>query len=310
MRKQSTLGTPLDLELLSVFCRVAETSSFVQTGRELDMTTSAVSKRISRLEARLDVQLLTRTTRRVVPTDAGLELYQRGVAILGAVEEAQDAVSMFTHRLRGVLRVSGPMTLGEFHLAPLLPEFTERYPEIQLDLVLSDRWVNLVDEHFDLAVRVGQLPDSTLRVRRMGKAPMVVVGSPEYFARHGRPELPADLLGHRCIRYSLTPVGREWRFHVDGRPTTIPVNAQVHLNNGGAICAAAVGGRGVARLPLFCVEDAIDSGRLEVVLADFAPPPFDVVAIYPPAKKLPAKTRAFIDFIAPRLRRRLRQKVS
>jgi DNA-binding transcriptional LysR family regulator len=144
----------------------------------------------------------------------------------------------------------------------------------------------------------------------MGKAPMVVVGSPEYFARHGRPELPADLLGHRCIRYSLTPVGREWRFHVDGRPTTIPVNAQVHLNNGGAICAAAVGGLGVARLPLFCVEDAIDSGRLEVVLADFAPPPFDVVAIYPPAKKLPAKTRAFIDFIAPRLRRRLRQKVS
>jgi len=305
MRKQSPLGTALDLELLSVFCRVLETRSFAGTAREMDVTTSAVSKRVSRLEARLDVQLLTRTTRRVAPTDAGLALYERAVEILSAVEEAEDAVSRITLRPRGVLRVSLPVTLGRLHVAPLLPIFAEEHPDLRLELVLSDRRVNLIEERFDLAVRVGRLEDSTLRARRMGKAPVVVVGAPAYLETHGRPQVPADLLGHRCIRYSLTPAEQEWRFQIDGKEQAIPVNTQVRMNNGGAIAEAVVGGLGLGRVPWFIAKGGVASGALEVVLAEHAPRPLDVVAVYPPSRRIPAKTRAFIDFLAPRLKRRL-----
>lgn len=302
MRKQSVAPGSLleDLGSLSVFVRVVEQRSLTSAARSLDVTTSSISKRIAKLEERLGVRLLERTTRRVRLTEAGQGFYERCIAILRAVEDAEAAVTSIGGEPRGTLRVSVPVIFGERHLAPLLPSLLERHPHLRLDVSLSDRFVSLVEEGYDVAVRIGKLADSTLKVKTLATIREWVVASPSYLERRGVPRTPADLADHDCIRYSLLPAQREWRFRRGKRVETPPVGGRLMMSHGGAICEAAIAGAGIARLPSFIADEAIASGALRTVLDEWTSEG-QVVAVYPAGRQPQPKVQAFVRFLASRL---------
>ena len=289
-----------------IFARVVETRSFTAAARSLDTTTSAVSKRIARLEERLGARLVERTTRRVSPTDAGVAFYERCARILADIDDAEVAVARFGREPRGTLRVSMPVIFGELHMAPLVPEFAARFPEVRLDLSLSDRMVNMLEEGFDMSVRISSMNDSSLVARKIGNAWGVVVASPAYLKKNGTPKVPSDLSAHECIRYSLITAQRDWRFRVRGRDVSIPVRSRLQMNHGGAIREAAIAGLGLARLPHFAVARALREGQLVAVLEEFLQSDLGVFAVYPAGKQPRPTVRAFADFLAAKLPQRLR----
>lgn len=295
-----------DLQALAVFVRVVEHRSLTAAGKSLGVSTSSVSKRVARLEDRLGVRLLERTTRRVRLTEAGQTFYERCVAILRAVDDAEAAVTHIGGVPRGTLRLSAPTIFGERHIAPLLPDFLEQHPHLRVDVSFSDRFVNLVEEGFDAAVRIGTLQDSSLKARKLARVDQLVVGSPGYFEARGVPRRPEDLADHECMMYGLTTVAREWKLQKGKRTHTPAVQGRVVMNHGGAIRAAAVAGAGLARLPRFIVDDALRDGSLRSVLDDYAGDPLEIVAVYPAGKQPLPKTQAFIRFLAKRLPERLR----
>jgi DNA-binding transcriptional LysR family regulator len=303
MRKQSATGDLLDIAL---FARVVEGRSFSTAARALGTTTSAVSKRIARLEERLGARLLERTTRRVAPTDAGAAFYARAARILADVDEAEHAVASLGGTPRGTLRVSAPVIFGERHLAALLPEFLRRFPDVRLDLSLSDRFVDLLEEHYDVALRIGPLGEGSLVRVRVGSTAAIVVASPDYLERAGRPSVPADLTDHNCIRYSLVTAAREWRFKGPRGEISVPVVGNLEVNHGGAMREAAIAGLGVARLPHFLVADALASGVLVPLLADHRLPPAGVHLVYLQGAAPLPKVRSFVDVIGAALRERMR----
>lgn len=289
-----------------IFTRVVETRSFTAAARGLDTTTSAVSKRIARLEERLGVRLVERTTRRVSPTDAGVAFYERCARILAEIDDAEVAVARFGREPRGTLRVSVPVIFGELHIAPLIPDFAARFPEVRLDMSLSDRLVNMLEEGFDMSVRISSMNDSALVARKLAGAAGVVVASPAYLREHGTPKTPSDLSAHECIRYSLLTAQRDWRFHVRGRDVSIPVRSRLIVNHGGAIREAAIAGLGLARLPHFAVAHALRDGHLVTVLDEFIKTDLGIFAVYPAGKQPRPTVRAFTDFLAAKLPARLR----
>jgi DNA-binding transcriptional LysR family regulator len=288
-----------DVQAMVIFARVVQSRSFTRAASELGTSTSAVSKRIARLEERAGARLLARTTRHVAPTEAGLALYERCLRILREVEDAELLVLGLSDVPRGLLRVSAPVYFGELYVAPLVAGLLREQPELKLELSLTDRFVDLVAEGFDLAVRIGPVSSTSLMARKLARTRVVACAAPSYLERRGRPVVPKDLLDHDCLRYSLDPLRNNWRFKgKGGSPISIPVTGGFECNHGGALRQAAIAGLGIALLPLFYAVDAIERGELLTVLDEYCDAEIDIQAVYPTGKLLPPKTRACIDWLA------------
>jgi DNA-binding transcriptional LysR family regulator len=286
---------------LEAFVKVAETRSFSEAARQLRVAKSAVSRHVSALEAELGARLFHRTTRSLHLTEAGRGYFERAARILSDLEDADRAVSSLQAAPRGRLRLSAPMSFGFLHLAPALADFMLRYPEVEVDVAMSDRFVDLVNEGFDVAVRIGALEDSSLIARRLAPARRAICASPAYLAGRGAPQAPDDLKGHDCLFNSNLPAAREWRFATpDGAPWPVAVEGRFSANNGDAMRVAALRGLGLANLPTFIVGADLQAGTLVTVLEAFVTQDLSINAVYPHARHLSPTVRAFVDFLADR----------
>jgi DNA-binding transcriptional LysR family regulator len=285
---------------MAVFARVVEAQSFTAAATQLGMSRSAVSKTIAALEDRLGARLLHRTTRRLAQTEVGQAFYERCARIVAEAEEAELAVSHLQTTPRGTLRISAPVSFGILHLAPALPDFLKRYRELRVDIGLADRMVDLIEEGYDVALRIGALPDSSLVARLIGDNHMVLCAAPAYWQRRSRPVEPRDLTQHDCLTYAYQHNPNEWPFvGPDGR-FTVRVGGPLGSNNGDLSLDAALAGVGVVLLPCFLCGAHLASGRLEPALSNWMPPPTGIHAVYPHGRHLSAKVRAFVDFLVER----------
>ena len=284
---------------MSVFVRVVEAESFSAAARSLKLTPSAVSKLVSRLEDRLGARLLNRTTRRLSLSEEGRAFYQRCLPILAAIEEAERAVTELHAEPRGLLKVNSSTAFGQYHISPLIPEFTAKYPDLRIQLTLTDSIVNLVEEEVDVAIRIGELPDSSLIARKLAPARRVVAGAPSYLGRVGTPKSPDDLKDHNCLTLSFETSLNQWEFAGPDGPRRMRVSGNYETNNATAMHAAALDGLGLIRSADFIVGPDIRAGRLIPVLTDFetdrAP---NIYAVYSHARHLSPKVRAFVDLLA------------
>jgi DNA-binding transcriptional LysR family regulator len=291
------------LEDLRLFTLVAEGRSFTRAADRLGLSKSAASRRIAELETRLGARLFNRTTRHISLTQVGEGFYQRVSQILEALEEAERSVASQHAAPRGRLKLAAPMSFGIQHLSSAVAEFMERYPEVEVDMELSDRFVDLIDEGFDMAVRIGRLKDSSLVARRLCPVRVVLCASPTYLARRGIPQVPADLANHDCLIYTNMQSPEQWVFRAaPGSEETrnIRVNGRLHANNGDALREAALTGQGLVLLPTFIVGEELSRGRLMPVLGDYLLSQSAVHAVYPANRHLSPKVRAFVDFLAGR----------
>jgi len=285
------------LSELEVFARVVEVGSFTGAAEAMRLSKSAVSKHVTRLEDRLGVRLLNRTTRRLSLTEVGQAFYERCTGILTDLEEAEAAASHLSEAPRGVLRVAAPMTFGIKHVAPLLPKFLEQHEGLKVDLNLNDRMVDIVDEGFDLAIRITRLKDSSLIARKLTSARTVVAASPDYWNRRGRPQKPADFKDHDCLIYTMLPSPNDWEFETKKGTESVRVKGSLSANNGDALIKAAAKGIGITRAPIFLFDDELKSGRLEIVSGAWEEYSVNIYAVYPHARHLSPKVRAFVDFL-------------
>lgn len=287
------------LDEVRAFIAVAEARSFTQGARKLAVSSAQASKLVARLENRLGARLLNRTTRDVSLTDVGRAYLDRGREVLESFE-ALEASVRDQDGPTGTLRISAPISFGASELAPALLEFAAVCPNVALDVALSDRLVNLVEEGFDVAVRIGRLPDSSLVARRLAAVRLVTCAAPGYLARAGTPLTPADLAGHEVILDSNMRDPTVWRFGLDSAPREVRVSGRLRFN-GAEICAeAAAAGFGITRGPAFALAGALRDGRLVPILCDQESELIHVHAVYPHARHLAAKVRAFVDFLAKR----------
>lgn len=289
------------LTAMAVYARVVEEGSFSRAAQSLGLSKSAVSKQVGRLEDRLGVRLLNRTTRRLSLTEAGTAFYEGCRQLVADAEAAEAAVSHLASAPRGTLRVNAPMSFGQLHVAPAVPEFLASYPELSVDLQLNDRTVDLVQEGYDMAVRIGQLPDSSLIARRLAPLRRVAVAAPDYLDRRGRPSHPRELAGHDCLIYSYLASGREWRFHGREGELRVQVEGRLEANNGDALLAAARQGAGIAWQPTFICGDDLRAGRLECLFPEWHDDDnVGIFAVFPASRNLSPKVRVFVDFLARR----------
>jgi DNA-binding transcriptional LysR family regulator len=288
------------LQAMHLFTRVVDTGSFTAAAEQLSISRALASKLMQNLEDSLGVRLLNRTTRRLSLTEPGQSFYQRVSDVLARLAEAEAEATELQIDPRGRLRVSAPIPFSNVHLAPALADFQRLHPRVEIELILNDRRVDLVEEGFDVAIRISQLADSTLIARKITPCRMAAVASPSYLAAHGEPGSPADLARHQCLRYTLTPNSEVWEFERAGTTIQVPAHARIAVNNGDFIASAAVASMGIARLPTFIVEDHLRSGRLRRVLPDWTLPSLGVYAVYPQTRALPAKTRRLIDYLVER----------
>ncbi len=290
------------LEEIETFVAVAEAGGIGTGAERLGVAKSAVSRRLKDLEARLGVRLVNRTTRRLSLTETGRSYYERAVSLLADLEEADQAAAAVHGTLRGRMRVAAPLSFGTRHLAPAITEFLCQHVELTIDLDLNDRRVDLIDDGFDLAVRIGQLEDSTLIARKLFDVRSVVCASPDYLARHGTPKRPEDLAGHTGFVYTNSPERLAWGWtDADGERRSVQLQpGRLASNNGDLLTMAAEAGLGVSIQPSFLVCDAIEARRLVPLLTDVAWRPAACYAVYPPGRHLSAKVRALVDFLAAR----------
>jgi DNA-binding transcriptional LysR family regulator len=289
-----------ELDDIRAFVEVAEAGGFGRAAKRLGVSKSIVSRRIARLEADLGARLLSRTTRGISPTEAGLEFKARGERILLDLEEARDAVARQGGEVVGRLRVSVPLTFGVRHVAPLLAELAARHPKLEIEAAYSDRFVDLIAERFDAAIRLGALKDSSLIARRIAAVHGIVVASPSYLARNGRPRIPEDLQKHACLIYTGTSDPGLWRFRSGRRWVTIRPEGRLRADNGDAILAAATAGLGIAVLPTFLASSSLRDGTLEPLLLDYPLPEGAMHVVRPPGAHLPGKVRVLIDRLVER----------
>lgn len=280
-----------------ILVAVVETRSFTQAARRLGVSPGQASKMITRLEGQLGVQLLMRTTRAVSPTDAGRAYYERIRDLLDELDSLDASVRNASGAAAGRIRLSAPETFGVTRLAPVLIDFVVAWPDIQLDVQFSDRRVNLVDDGFDLAIRIGNPGDSTLMSRRLCDARIVTVASPVYLAAHAEPHSPADLGSHVCIIDTNFNEPLLWSYGTGGAVAAAPVNGRLRFSNAQACLFAARAGQGVARLPTFVAGEALRDGALVTLLADYEPAPLGVFALYPAGRRLTRKVRVLIDHL-------------
>jgi DNA-binding transcriptional LysR family regulator len=290
------------LRSIEVFARVAATGSFSAAGRALGLSQTMVTKHIAALEARLGAPLVHRTTRRIALTEAGQRYLEAGERILADMEAADTAITADRIDPVGLLRVNAPVSFGTDYIAPVLPDFAKLYPHITVDLALNDRLVDLVEEGWDLAVRIGQLADSQLTARRLAPCTTVVCAAPSYLAEHGTPRAIADLSQHNCLGYTLSrPVGVErWSFGTRG-DVHVGIAGNLRANNGDALRKAAIAGQGIIYQPRFIVADALRSGELVALTLDQPPLTLGgIFGVYPPGRNPPAKVRVLLDFLIAR----------
>lgn len=288
---------------MRVFAAVVDAGSFVGAADELDMSKAAVSRIVSELEARLGVRLLHRTTRRLSLTTEGEVFVDRCRELLVAVGEAEAEVSERSGQAVGVLKISAPVSFGVLRLAPLWGGFLAAHPQIQLDITLSDRVVDLVDEGFDLAVRIARLESSSLVSRRLSATRMVLCASPEYLRKHGTPRDPSALAGHTVLAYSLLAAGDTWEFQGPDGAVAVKVRPRMHTNSGDTCRAVALDHKGIVLQPSFLVGEDLQAGRLVELLPDYRSHELGVYAVYPTRKHVLPKVRLLIDYLAQALER-------
>jgi len=287
------------LEIMRVFVVVAEEQGFAPAARRLAMSPPAVTRAVSALEERIGTRLLHRTTRVVRLTEAGTRFLADCKRILGEIEEAQASAAGLHAEPRGQLAVTAPVMFGRMHVAPIVFDFLARHPRLTLRTLFVDRVVDMIDEGLDVAVRIAELPDSSLHAVRVGSVRRVVCASPDYLAAHGAPRTPADLSKLDAIAFSLGGSAEEWSF-ASGEMVSPPT--QLVVNSLDVAVAAAVAGRGVARVLSYQIAPELRAGRLEIVLAQFEPPPVPISVVYAEGRRAAAKVRAFVDFAVARLR--------
>jgi DNA-binding transcriptional LysR family regulator len=289
-----------DLERMAIFARVVEAKSFSAAARELGLSKSVVSKQVTRLEKSVGARLLNRTTRAMSLTEAGTVLYDYCARIVEELDQARNAMGLLHSAPRGLLRISASVAFGTMHIAPALPEFLARHPEVRIDMAIADRFVDLAEEGFDLAIRIAQDPGQNLVARRLAPVNRKICATPGYFAIHGIPETPAELERLNCLTYTHFNPQDPWRLRGPAGDISVAASGNLRLNDDEALSKAVLGGLGVALLPTFIVGEDIQSGRLQAVLSDYVPLERQVYAVYLPNRHLPAKVRAFIDFLLER----------
>ena len=286
---------------LTAFARVVEAGSFAGAAERLGVSVSSVSRAVADLEAHLDARLLNRTTRRLSLTETGQAFFERCVQLLADLEDAETAVSSASIVPRGTLRITCSATFGARHLAPAIAAFAGRHPQIRFDVELSERVVDIVEEGFDLAVRVGASGSQNLVGRVIGTTQIVCCAAPSYLAGHGEPRVPEDLANHVCLTYEYSPTRNVWTFRdADGREHQVRIAGSMHANNGQFNEALAAEGVGIAREPDFIIGPDVRAGRLKPILREFEPPPLNIYVVYPSRRHLSAKVRAFADFLVER----------
>ncbi|MEQ8816489.1 MAG: LysR family transcriptional regulator [Thalassobaculum sp.] len=289
------------LSILQTFVTVAETGSFTTAAERLGLSRAMTSRHVQTLEDRLGVRLLQRTTRRVSPTEAGLGYLERARRLLADFEEAETEVRGERAAPRGTLRVNAPVSFGRTHLAGALPGFLARYPDLTVEVTVNDRVVDLIEEGFDVAIRIGRLGDSSLVARRLGTVGTWMAASPGYLARRGAPSTPGDLTGHDCIGYAYSAdVTR--LVHADGREASVRFDGPLTANNGDLVTEAAAGGAGIVMQPDFILAPYLADGRLVPVLPDWSRQDLGVYAVHHQSRHVAAKVRAFVDHLVERFR--------
>jgi DNA-binding transcriptional LysR family regulator len=286
------------LRAFEVFAAVVGQGSFARAADKLETSPANVTRYVSELEQALGARLLNRTSRRLSLTETGKTLYDRALSILEDVAEAEAVASTASIQPRGRLRINAPLSFGIRYLAPLWPRFVARYPDIELDVSLGDRVVDLVEEGYDLAVRISRGGSSAVVSRKLATTRHIVCASPRYVARHGTPVNPDDLREHACITYTYPDPGEEWRLLDDaGTEHAVAVRSIMQTNNGDTLRAAALAGLGIVRLPTFMVGDDLRQGALVHLMTAYRTPETDVLAVYPSRRHLSAKVRVMVDFL-------------
>ena len=290
---------------MEVLVAAVEAGSFSAAARRLGMPLTTVSRKVSDLEAHLRARLLNRSSRKLTLTEAGRSYLEACKRILEDINEAERAATGEFSAPKGELIITAPIVFGRLHVVPIAADFLKAYPDVDIRFVLADRFVNLLEDHIDLAVRIGELPDSSLVATRIGAVRRVVCGSPSYFAEHGIPKTPADLATHDCITFQGLSWPDAWIFTTATGQASIPVHSRLVVNTASAAIDAAIAGAGITRVLSYQVADAIRAGTLAIVLDKFESAPSPISFVYGGQGFLPLKLRAFLDFAMPRLKARL-----
>ncbi|MDH3352629.1 MAG: LysR family transcriptional regulator [Gammaproteobacteria bacterium] len=283
---------------MRTFVAVISEGSFSGAAERLNMSPQLVSKYVGQLETRLGARLLNRSTRRLSITEAGQAYFDRCQYVLAEIDEMESAVGDAATAARGTLRINAPMTFGTLHLSRAIAEYQCGQPEVTVDLTLDDRVVDIVSEGYDIAIRIGQLQESSLVARKLAPVRLVVCGSADYLAERGVPVSPDDLHAHDCLRYTLSSDHSRWRFSDGGETHDVRVSGSFSANNGDVLRLAALAGTGLVLQPTFIVGDDIRSGRLQLVLEDYEIEPMGVYAVYAHRQYLSGKVRTFVEFLA------------
>ncbi|VAW67342.1 Transcriptional regulator, LysR family [hydrothermal vent metagenome] len=286
-----------DLIELRSFMAVVESGGFKRAADILNASTAAISRRVSALERSLDTRLLNRTTRQIDLTEAGKQFYEDLQHIFCALDEAEERLHNEHKTPRGSLRIAAPQSFGTLCFAPVLPDFMNRYPEIEVKLQLDDRLTDIVAEGIDIAIRIGAPKDSSLVASCIAAIPRVFCASPDYLQKHGEPEQPAELAAHNCLHYNQLSMKEEWSYEKKGKMYSFRAGGTLSTNNGEVLRDAAIAGIGITLLPKFIVSDALRTGRLKAVLTDYYPKPFGLYAVRPSRKFTPLRIKRLIEFL-------------
>lgn len=289
------------MDLLSpmrTFVRVVEAGSFTAVASEQNSTQPTISRQIAALEEHLGARLLTRTTRALTLTDDGRAFYEHALRVLEAVAEAEGVVGRRRGKPTGLLRLATPVVFGRLHVVPRLPAFLARFPDVSVEVVMSDSFADLVEQGIDVAIRVGEVTDPGLIAKRIGIVRRVTVAAPAYLERHRAPKTPADLVDHECIVYTRLVTGNRWTFETPTGPVTVEVSGRFKADNSEAVREGVLGGLGIAVIPAFAFRDEVETGAVRVLLKGFEPRQLPMHAVYPSRRLVPLKVRAIIEYLA------------
>jgi DNA-binding transcriptional LysR family regulator len=289
-----------DLQRMAIFARVVQDKSFSAAGRSLNLSKSLVSKQVTQLEKSVGARLLNRTTRALSLTEAGAVFYEHCLRIVEELEEAKLAVGRLHSEPRGLLRISAPVAFGRLHIATAIPPFLAAYPELKIDMVTTDRFVDLAEEGYDVVVRIVDQPTPNVVARKLAPVNRKMVGTPEYFARYGVPQAPADLEKHNCLTYTYFSPHGVWRLRGPDRDISVQTTGNMRVNDDDVLAEAVLHGLGVSLLPTFIIGKDLQAGRLQSVLSEYIPVERHIYAVYLANRFVPAKVRAFIDSLLER----------
>jgi DNA-binding transcriptional LysR family regulator len=285
---------------MTVFAKVAELGSFAGAARVLDMSNPSVTRHVADLETHLQARLFNRSTRRMSLTGTGVIYLERCKQVLHDVDEATLAASTSTLNPAGTLRVSAPVSFAVNHMGRFLHEYSQRFPKVNLEISLSDRMVDLVEDGYDLVIRIGRIKDSSLIARKIATARMIVCAAQSYIEKHGEPQKPQDLEQHACLNYSYLMTRDIWQFFYQGTQHSVRIKGAMQSNSGGLLREAAIAGMGIIMQPTFIIGDALRDGKLRVILPGYEAKKLDIYAIYPSRDHLSSKVRTFVDHLIER----------